>query len=325
MLTLSPSSARKPLCEMKPGIFAASSRIRATHSTYSSCSSGLTRARNTVITMSILRQVVLRFCPEIASTQPKLLVQRCLELEQLGFVAQPRAVDQEYIFGALAERVDLGAGDIYVRLGQSVGDLSEQPGTVAGDDLEDVVRTLVVGKDPYFGRQRKVLEVATDAADRRQFERRTLDEHSLQFELDVADDVTVARVRVSRIVDDEAVQSVAVPRGMHLGLENRQARPAEETADTGEQFLLVGQVDHHLQSGAVAGKACLDNGLGRVNAKIEMSRVPRDLVCGMALEIYGVELPPEPLFRALRDGVQAKLPRGLGAPRLDAVVEAAIN
>ena len=38
----------KPLCEMYPGIFRASSLIRADHCAYSSWASGFTRERNTV-------------------------------------------------------------------------------------------------------------------------------------------------------------------------------------------------------------------------------------------------------------------------------------
>ncbi len=59
---------------------------------------------------------------------------------------QARAVEQEDVLGTLAERVDLGAFDVDVRLGQRVGDARQQARPVAGDDLEDEMRSLVVGK-----------------------------------------------------------------------------------------------------------------------------------------------------------------------------------
>ncbi len=93
----------------------------------------------------------------------KLLVERRLEPQQRRLVVQPRAVEQEDVLGALAQRVDLGAGDVDVGLGQRVGDPRQQPGPVAGDDLEDVVRALVVGEDADFGRQREMPQVAADA------------------------------------------------------------------------------------------------------------------------------------------------------------------
>ena len=45
---------------------------------------------------------------------PQLLVQRGLEPQQRLLVVQPRAVDQEHVLGALAQRVDLRAGDVDV-------------------------------------------------------------------------------------------------------------------------------------------------------------------------------------------------------------------
>ena len=50
----------------------------------------------------------------------------------------------------------LRAGDVDVRLRQRVGDPRQQAGPVAGDDLQDVVRALVVGEDLDLGRQREV-------------------------------------------------------------------------------------------------------------------------------------------------------------------------
>ena len=47
---------------------------------------------------------------------------------------------------------------------QRVGDARQQARPVAGHDLENVVRALVVGKDLHFRRQREVLQLAADAA-----------------------------------------------------------------------------------------------------------------------------------------------------------------
>ncbi len=84
-------------------------------------------------------------------------------------------------------------------------------------------------------------------------------ERARQLVLDELDRVAIRRVRVGRVVQRERVERVAVPRRVDLRLEDRQARAAEEAADAREQRLLVGQVDEHLQPGAVARQARLDD------------------------------------------------------------------
>ena len=66
---------------------------------------------------------------------PQLLVQRGLEAQDRVLVVQTSAIDQEDVFGALAERVDLRAHDVDIRLCQHVCDPREQSRSVARDDL----------------------------------------------------------------------------------------------------------------------------------------------------------------------------------------------
>ena len=116
------------------------------------------------------------------------------------------------------------AGDVDVRLRQRVRDPRQQARPIAGDDLQDVVRALVVGKDLDLRRQREVLQDARDAAGRRRFERRSLLEQARQLEFDVLDRLAVAGLGIGGIVHREGVERVAVARGVDLGLEDRQAR-----------------------------------------------------------------------------------------------------
>ena len=60
------------------------------------------------------------------SIRPQLLVQRRLQPQQRLLVVQARAVDQEHVLRALAQRVDLRARDVDVGLREHVGDAREQ-------------------------------------------------------------------------------------------------------------------------------------------------------------------------------------------------------
>ena len=110
-------------------------------------------------------------------------------------------------------------------------------------------------------------------------------EHARQLELDELDRLAVRRVGIGGIVHRERVERVAVARRVDLRLEDRQAGAAEEAADAREQVLLVGQVDEHLQPGAVAREARLDDRRRAVDAPVQVPRVPGDLVGGVALEV----------------------------------------
>ena len=71
-----------------------------------------------------------------ASADLQLFVERGLETEQRLLVVQARAVDQEYVLRALAERIDARARNVDVRLCERIGNPREQAGPVACDDLE---------------------------------------------------------------------------------------------------------------------------------------------------------------------------------------------
>src|SRR6185312_10760438 len=178
----------------------------------------------------------------------QLLVERGLQLEPRRLVVQSRTVEQENVLGALAQRIDLGAFDVDVRLGERIGNARQQTRPVAGDDLEDEVRSLVVGKDADFGRERKMPQMTADASLGGELERRPLGQGPLQLELDVADRLAIAGVGVRRVMHDEGVERIAVPRRMDLGFENRQPGPAEKAADARKELFLVRQVDHQLQA-----------------------------------------------------------------------------
>src|ERR1700694_1591912 len=95
----------------------------------------------------------------------------------------------------------------------------------------------------------------------------------------------------------------------------------EEAANAREEFLLIRQIDHHLQPRAVACEARLDHRVLALNPEIEMPRVPGDFVRGVALEINAVEPLPQLLFRAVGHRVESELAQRLGATRLEAVLQ----
>src|SRR6266851_2113305 len=96
--------------------------------------------------------------------QPQLIVERVFELEQCRFVVQARPVKQENVLGAFAQSVDLRAFDVDVGSRQDVGDARQQARPVACHDLQNEMRSLVIGKHAYLRRQREVLQVAADAS-----------------------------------------------------------------------------------------------------------------------------------------------------------------
>ena len=55
----------------------------------------------------------------------QLFVERGLQPQQRLLVVQPRAVDQEHVLRAVAQRIDLCARHVHVRLGERVGDARE--------------------------------------------------------------------------------------------------------------------------------------------------------------------------------------------------------
>ncbi len=104
----------------------------------------------------------------------------------------------------------------------------EKPRPVAGDDLEDEVRSLVVGKDADLGRQREVLEVAADASRLRRLQRCARHQGLPELVLDVAHCIAVAGVGVRRVVHVEGVERVAVTGGV-------DPAPRESTAARGRR------------------------------------------------------------------------------------------
>ena len=94
---------------------------------------------------------------------------------------------QEDVLGALAQRVDLGAGDVDVRLGERVGDLREQ--ARAGRRRRSRGCSACPcrrGRCCTSGDSGKCLQVPAHAARDRRLERRRSVEHALQLELDRA-------------------------------------------------------------------------------------------------------------------------------------------
>src|SRR5439155_27083610 len=89
----------------------------------------------------------------------ELIVQRRFEPQQCVLIIQTRAVDQEDILCALAERIDLRTRYVHVRFREHVGNSREQPGPVSCNNFEDIVRSLVVGKNLDLRRQREVLQL----------------------------------------------------------------------------------------------------------------------------------------------------------------------
>ena len=130
-------------------------------------------------------------------------------------------------------------------------------------------------------------------------------------------------LRIRRVVHQERVEREAVARRVHLGLENRQAAPAEEAADAGEQLLLVGQVDQQLQPRARRREAGLDDRLRPIDTPAQMPRVPRDLVGGVALEVGRVEVPPQLVLGALGDGIEPQQAARVGLPGGETVLQRA--
>src|ERR1700682_836343 len=258
-----------------------------------------------------------------SSLQPQLIVERLLELEQRCFVMQARSIEQEHVLGAFAQGVDLRAFDVDVGARQNVGDAREQARPVAGDDLENEMRSLVVGKDANFRGQGEVLEVAADSSGRRGPQRRAHHQRLLELVLDEAHRLAVGGIGIARIVDVEGIERIAVARGVDPRLENRQLRAAEETANAREEFLLIGEVDHDLQPGALAREAGLDHRFGTVDAKIEMALLPCDFVAGVALEIDPVQTLPELLLGTFGNGVQAQAACGFGSTSVKAVLQPA--
>src|ERR1019366_8226146 len=238
-------------------------------------------------------------------------------------VVKARPVEEKYVFCAFAQGIDLRAFDVDVGGCQNVGDAREQARPVTRDDLQNEMRSLVVGKQPYFRRQGEVLQVAADSPGRRGPQWRAHHQCLPELVFDVAHRLPVAGVGTRRIVDVEGIERIAVARSVDPGPENRQLRAAEESANAREQFLLIGEIDHDLQPGARAREAGLDHRFRTVDSKIEMARMPCDFVGGVALEIDPVQTLPELLLGALRNGIQAQAACSFGSPRVEAVLEPA--
>src|SRR6185295_7130150 len=157
-------------------------------------------------------------------------------------------------------------------------------------------------------------QVAADPAFRRKLERRPLGQHPLQLEFEVADRLAITGVWVGRVMHDKGVERITVPRRMDLGFENRELSPAEKSANARKKLLLVGQIDHQLQPGAVARESRLDDWLLAVDPVIQLPRMPGDVAGAVPLEIDDVQTLPQAVFGALRNCIQAQLARGLRAP-----------
>ena len=133
-----------------------------------------------------------------------------------------------------------------------------------------------------------------------------------ELELDALDRLAIGRVGLRRIVDDEGVQRVAVPRRVHPGVEDRQSLAPEEAADPREE-LLAGRARRPSPAarprrarGARARPARCASG-----TVVQVARVPGDLVGRVALEVDAVEVAPERAARlppAPRRGAAAGAP-----------------
>ena len=114
---------------------------------------------------------------------------------------------------------------------------ASRPGPVAGDDLEDVVRALVVGEDLHLGREREVLQLPRHAARRRAA--RAAPARRAARASSNSTNWIVSRydaLGLRRIEHREGVERVAVARGVDLGFDDataRRARRSRRCARTG--------------------------------------------------------------------------------------------
>jgi hypothetical protein len=83
--------------------------------------------------------------------------------------------------------------------------------------------------------------------------------------------------------------------GVDLGVDDGVAGTGKEADQAREQIALVAGVDHDLQAFALRVDACLDHRLVDAGPIVQGTRVPGDLLCGMAQEIHGIELFPQAL------------------------------
>ena len=95
--------------------------------------------------------------------------------------------------------------------------------------------------------------------------------------LNVTDHVAIT-VPPTQVEQHEAVESVAMPGGMDLGIHDGIAGPAEEPCQTGEQVALVEGVNHYLDSLTIAVEACLDDRIVGGGAIVQGTGVPGDLL-----------------------------------------------
>ncbi len=210
---------------------------------------------------------------------------------------QFRALDEEGVFHALAQRADLGELHVEVVAREHARDQVEQAGTVAGGDVQDPALGLFVRPQGDARGDGKTLDPARDALAAGFGQRSAFLDGAREFALDHVGEFAVVAGLLRR--DDlEGVERMAVAGGVHARVQDAESRAVEVAADAREEIRLVGGVHGHLHAFARQGLAGADDRAVRAHVAGHVAGVPGDVRGLVPHEVADIQRVPE-LFVAL--------------------------
>ncbi len=200
---------------------------------------------------------------------------------------------------------------VEVVLGELARDAIQQPRAVARNDIQRMVAAALVGTDVDGGGNREMAHAPRHAAAAGRGQGRLGLQLRAELALDQRHHVAVVRAR-PLAHHQEAVERIAVARGVDLRLDDVEAGAFEVAADAREQRFAVGGVDHHLQAFAEGSQARAHHGRLRIDPVMQVARLPGDLLRVVAQEVGGIQVRPESLLDRVGERIEAQQARRLG-------------
>ena len=137
------------------------------------------------------------------------------------------AVNEKDVFGAFAERSELGGLQIHVVLGKDFGDGIKQSQTVGGDDIEDESSSGFVGLNLHRRTGGKVPRTARKPAFRRERQGFPVGQGGSEVPFELSQTVSRSELREG-VVSHKGVERPAVRSSVNARIDHGEARFAEK-------------------------------------------------------------------------------------------------
>ena len=219
-------------------------------------------------------------------------------------------MDQKSVLHPLSQGGDFGELHFNLVTGQYAGDRIQQPRAVAGRYVEQPVLGFFVGPQGHAGSDREALDPPRYAALGRKREGSCIGNRQCQVGLQHAGQRLVMFFHTGGRDHLKGVERVALPGGVHPGINDAERGLVKVAANAGKQIGLVRGVNQHLQSLAQRGSACAHYRATGFHVARQLFGVPGNIKCVVAHEIAHVQRIPQRFVGFKRQAMQRQVDQG---------------